>query len=347
MGLHDPPLGLVEAGGLVEDLDRHPRLAHVVQQRGHAQVVELEPGEPQLLAQRHGEDADVHRVGERVLVVVPDGGEADDRGLVVEHLVHDELHRALHPLDAGGPPHPDAGDHFLGDRHALRIHPLRRLLGLLRLRVLVVGGALDLQARHPAGAEPLGQLVEPLLRLAPLGQAEQQAEEDLPLAPVAAVDPERADIEGPEHGEDVAEGGVVVELEPEAGGVHEDEVAGEPELQVALDREQRLGGGVEIVERLLHRRVLDRVELEAAERGVEREQQRAPALAELPVGAGTRGGVGGMGHDALSRSARFTALRTTRSLSSAACPASRAPPACGSCRSRSPRRPGSPAAPSS
>ena len=50
-------------------------------------------------------------------------------------------------------------------------------------------GLLDRLARSissadtPARAETLRQLVEPLLRLLLLGEAEQQAQEDLPLAP--------------------------------------------------------------------------------------------------------------------------------------------------------------------
>ena len=92
--------------GLVEDLHRHPRLAHVVEQGGHAQIVELQLGEAELLAQGDREDADVDRVGERVLVVVADGGQPDQRGLVVEDLVDDQLDRALDPLDAGGAAQP-------------------------------------------------------------------------------------------------------------------------------------------------------------------------------------------------------------------------------------------------
>ena len=118
-------------------------------------------------------------------------------------------------------------------------------------------------------------------------------------------------------GEDVAEGGVVVELEPEPGGVDEDEVARQAELEVALDRQERARGGLQVVQRLLHRGVLDRIELEAAERGVDREQERAAALAELAL-ASARGLEFGRARvtGALSRSARLTAFRTTRSLSS-------------------------------
>src|SRR5690606_37620512 len=79
----------------------------------------------------------------------------------------------------------------------------------------------------------------------------------------------------------------------------------------------------QVVERLLHRRVLDRVQLETAERGVQREQQRAAALPDRAFVAAARigaaaGGLGCCRHRAASRSALFTASRTMSSLSSAA-----------------------------
>ena len=86
-----------------------------MQQRRHPEIVELDLGEADLLAQRHREDADVHRVGEGVLVVVAQRGQADQRGLVVEHLVDDRLHRALDLLHAGGAAHADRVDDVLGD----------------------------------------------------------------------------------------------------------------------------------------------------------------------------------------------------------------------------------------
>ena len=73
------------------------------------------------------------------------------------------------------------------------------------------------------------------------------------------------------------------------------------------------------LERLLNRGVLQGIQLEAAKRGVQREQQRAAALAELSVSRRAPvAGSTGLGHAAASRSARFTALRTTSSLSSLA-----------------------------
>src|SRR4051812_36940039 len=107
--LHDPPLLLIESRGLVEDADGDPGLPHVVQQGRHAEVVQLQPSEAELLAQRYREDADIDGVGECVLVVVTDRRETHEGGLVVEDLVDDELDRALDALDAGGTTQPGPG----------------------------------------------------------------------------------------------------------------------------------------------------------------------------------------------------------------------------------------------
>jgi hypothetical protein len=149
---------------------------------------------------------------------------------------------------------------------------LAAFLGLLGVRiVLLLHGPLDLDPLHVGRPQALVQLVEPHVGLAAFEQTQQKAQEDLPLPPArGGVHPEAADRERAQHGEDVAERGVVVELQPEARGVHEDEVAGEADLQVRLERHQGARRHVEVVQRLLHGGVLHRVELEAPERGTAR-----------------------------------------------------------------------------
>ena len=78
---------------------RHARLADVVEQRGHAEIVQLQLVQPEPLAERHGEDADVDAVRERVLVVVANRREPDERRLLVQDLIDDPLHDALDLLD--------------------------------------------------------------------------------------------------------------------------------------------------------------------------------------------------------------------------------------------------------
>src|SRR6267378_768401 len=154
---------------------------------------------------------------------------------------------------------------------------------------------------------------------------QQQRDEDPQLVALhALVDPDRADAALPQHAEDVGEGRVVVEIEPEARGVDENEFALQPQLDLLLHVQQMLRRGGQIVQRLLHLGVLDRVELEGADRRVQHDQKFPSGVAQESVrgldGLGDRatGGLAAGGHVPTSRSARVTALRTSGSLSWAA-----------------------------
>jgi hypothetical protein len=109
------PLLFFQLTGLVQDLDGYLTLSHIVEQRRDAEIVELVSGETESLADRDTQDADVHRVRKRVLVIIAKGREADQRYFILQHLVDDALHGALHLLGACGPPKPDTVDHILGD----------------------------------------------------------------------------------------------------------------------------------------------------------------------------------------------------------------------------------------
>src|SRR5207249_9466766 len=153
---------------------------------------------------------------------------------------------------------------------------------------------------------------------------QQQRDEDLQLLALhALVDPDCADAALPQHAEDVGERGVVVEIEAEARGVDEDELALQPQLELLLHVQQVLGRGGQIVQGRLHLGVFDRIELEGANRRVQHDQKVPPRMAQEAVrgldGLGDRafGGTAG-GHVPTSRSARVTALRTSGSLSWAA-----------------------------
>src|SRR6266513_1713995 len=325
--LHDAPLLVGQAALLVEDLERHAGLADVVEQRRHPQVVQLQLGEAELAAQGYREDAHVHRVGERVLVVIAQRREADERRLVVEHLVHDRLDRPLHLLHVRGAAHPDGVDDLLGDGHRAGVGALGGLLlALLFLDVLVgLERRLDTDEGNAPVRELLAQL-EHLVGIRLLGCVrEQQGHEDLQLSAVHAfVHAHRPDAALPQHAEDVGERGVVIEVEPQAGGVHEQELALQPQLQLLLDVEQMLGRRRQVVQRLLHLGVLDGIELERAERGVQHHEELAARVAQEAVGRLDRlgdrrlPGRAAAAHPPTSRSARLTALRTSGSLSCAA-----------------------------
>ena len=137
-----------------------------MEQRGHPEIVELDLGESQLLAQSDREDADVHRVGERVLVVVADRGHAHHGHFVVEDLVHHQLHRPFHPLEPGRRP---SRTPAITSRVTATPSEYTRLAARRFARALPSRPG---RARAP-GASPwphpaLLQLLEPLLHLAPL-----------------------------------------------------------------------------------------------------------------------------------------------------------------------------------
>src|SRR5438270_10144589 len=95
------------------------------------------------------------------------------------------------------------------------------------------------------------------------------------------------------------------------------------QLELFLDVEQVLGALREVVERLLHLRVLDRIELEGAKSSIQHDEEVPSGVPQEAVGCldGIRdggAGRGAAGHAPTSRSARVTALRTRGSLSCAA-----------------------------
>src|SRR5438552_4229905 len=131
VGLHDAPLFVAQAALLVQHFQRHARLAHVVEQGGDAEIVELQLGEAELAAQGDGEDAHVHGVRERVLVVVAQRGEPHQRRLVVQYLIYARLAGSLDHADVGGAPQADAVDDLFRHRHRAGVGPLRGLLQAL------------------------------------------------------------------------------------------------------------------------------------------------------------------------------------------------------------------------
>src|SRR2546430_3067632 len=137
----------------------------------------------------------------------------------------------------------------------------------------------------------------------------------------ALVDPHRPHAALVQHAQDVRERGVVVEVEAQTCRVDEDELALQPQLQLLLDVEQVLGGLGEVIERLLYLRVLDGIELEGSEGGVQHDEEIPSGMPQEAVGRldgigdGSAGRLAGAAHAPTSRIARATALRTSGSLS--------------------------------
>ena len=137
------------------------------------------------------------------------------------------------------------------------------------------------------------------------------------------VHPDAADAALAEDAKDVRKRGVIVEIETQPGGIHEDELTLHAQLDLPLNVEQMLGGGQKLVQRRLHLRVLDRIELERAKRRIEDDQKVSPGVTQESVrrlhGLDHRRATGArLGHAPTSRRARMTAFLTRGSLSSVA-----------------------------
>src|SRR5437867_5073016 len=87
----------------------------------------------------------------------------------------------------------------------------------------------------------------------------------------------------------MAETGVVVEIEPETRRVHEDELTRNPDLELPFRLDELATHRRELFERFLHRRVLHRIQLDGAKRGVIGEDQTATGAPHIGVAGAIRG----------------------------------------------------------
>src|SRR5687768_13288814 len=81
--------------------------------------------------------------------------------------------------------------------------------------------------------------------------------------------------------QEVAEAGVVRQVEPEPYAIDEKEFAGESQLELTLASQNLLAHIAQLGESFLHRRVLDRVELYGAQRAVEGHDEIAATLSQV------------------------------------------------------------------
>src|SRR3954471_10620733 len=94
---------------------------------------------------------------------------------------------------------------------------------------------------------------------------------------------QRSDSRGAKKREQLAEAGVVVEIEPEPHRVDEHELARHADLQLVLVLNERLGLIGQILHCVLYGRVLERVQADGAQRGVQRDDQSLPGPADEGV----------------------------------------------------------------
>ena len=234
----EAPLVVGELLDLVEHLERHARLPDVVEQRREPEIVQLELAEPESPAERDGEDADVHAVRERVLVVVADRRQADQRRLLVEDLVDDALHHALDLLDVRASAHADRVDDVLRHRHRLGVRPLRRFLRRSRKSPSSStpdGGPTSTSVTPPA-CEAVHDVDEAVFRVARTTEPQRGQESSQSRGHDAGPHVRDADARRAEQRQDLREARVVVEVEPQPRLVDEDELARDAQLELAFAR---------------------------------------------------------------------------------------------------------------
>src|SRR5207245_488533 len=95
-----------------------------------------------------------------------------------------------------------------------------------------------------------------------------------------SVDGYRANAGCLAQGKQVPEAGVIAEVQPEPCLIEEDELAGDPELELALQRAEFFTYPAQLVQRFLNRRVLDRIQFQRAERRVKRDDEVSSIAAD-------------------------------------------------------------------
>src|ERR1051325_2494544 len=169
------PLLVGESARLVEHLEWHARLADVVKQRGHSEIVELELRETEALSERNRENANVHTVGKRVLVIVANRRESEERHFIVQDLIDDRLHDTLDLLDARTLPHPHRRHQVLRDGDGLGVRPLRALLRTLAIFAAFVRGLAQRERGDARREKLVDELVEAFIgrQIAALNEREK------------------------------------------------------------------------------------------------------------------------------------------------------------------------------
>src|SRR6185436_1289301 len=271
-----------ELAALLQKVERHARLADVVHQCGESKLVQLKLGHSESPAERDGKDADVDRVRECVFVVVADRRQSDERCLFVQYLVDDSLHHALDLPDVRRLADPDGIDHVLRHRYRLRVSTIGSSLRFL-VELLVaggLGGCVELERLDLRVAKTSKYLLQSLgggsLRL-----SAEQREQQAPVARCSIIaDMDRADPGELAKSEYVPEGGVIAQIESQPRLVEEDELTRDSEFQLALFGAQFLGDLGEIVDGFLHGAVLERIELDRPQSGVEGDHEVSSAAAD-------------------------------------------------------------------
>src|SRR5207302_345443 len=231
-------------------------------------------------------------------------------------------------LDVRALPEPHGRHEVLRHGDRLRVCALRAFLALLFVVFVCFGGSRQDENANAGRVELRMQDLEALFRLLVPRRRLQQRQEYEPIARRhCGVDLLRPEAGAPIERQQVAETRVIVEIQPESRGVHKYEFARGADLELPFRGDDLATHRRELRERALNRRILDRVELDGAQRGVVGIDQASPSAPNVRV---TSVRVAGASrevalrrrrertrrrHVIAPRSARFTAFLTTTSFS--------------------------------
>ena len=190
----------VERAGLLDDFERDPRLADVVQERGFDERGDVQLVQPELLAEQQAQHRDVDRVAVRQVLVHLDGENLAQRGVAARHAVDEQLHEIadrheIELLAGGGVVEGFLRQHQrLGivriERAGRSVRPLPRAPSRVERHDLAEADVLDVPARQLL-LDRLGMRVPDLPEK--LSGREQFVAPDA-FAHVNAVDPEIAEL---------------------------------------------------------------------------------------------------------------------------------------------------------
>ncbi len=97
VALHDREFSIGQLVGLVQHFERRPHLADVVHQRSESEFAQQRSVDAKAASLTHREDRHVHHVRERVVVVVLERGQREQRGSVLRDRLREPIdHRSRH-----------------------------------------------------------------------------------------------------------------------------------------------------------------------------------------------------------------------------------------------------------
>ena len=148
---HDLEFGVGQLVGLVQDFGRRAHLADVVHQRGQTQLAQRRAVDAERPRLRHGQHRDVDHVRERVVVVVLQRRQGDQRGAIRRHRLRERIDERARRFRIGRAFGLRHFPHRAGEVGRIRVQPADRGDVGGRLLLLLFGlDAADANVRQAA-----------------------------------------------------------------------------------------------------------------------------------------------------------------------------------------------------